>query len=164
MHNAGRWVRRTFGCELHQASGRYEQRCPVDLAHRRVGFSIEYVAKSIRCSICDSRIEDCDHIVRRDYDGRRCHRIIDEIDEILGVALVSRPAQPDARILSISIDTEELRAALPDAWQPGMPVSCDKCLHPCPGVQEVDLGMSRTEQRAPGDDGFTPSHSRVRLV
>ena len=139
MDDAGRWVRETFGCAVLQENGTYYRTCPVDLAHRRIGMSIEYIAKTIRCSICGRPTHECEHIAGRDYDGKRCGRIIEEIDEILGIALVSRPAQPDARLTKVSIDTKDLRSALPPQWRPGMPVSCDICLRACKGVVEVDL-------------------------
>jgi hypothetical protein len=163
MHAAGRWVRETFGCWLYQDERGYEERCPVALAHTRAGFSIEYVTKSIRCSVCGRQLETCDHIVGRVYGGQPCYRIIEEIDEVLGVALVSRPAQPDARIISMSIEVADLREALPDSWQPGMPVSCDKCVLPCPGIRELDLSEIREESAE-----YTPdskrAHGQERLV
>jgi hypothetical protein len=121
----------------------------VSLTHRPASsiarWSIEYIAKIIRCSICGRPTHECEHIAGRDYDGERCGRIIEEIDEILGVALVSRPAQPDARLTKVSIDTKDLRTALPPQWRPGMPVSCDICLRACKGVAEVDLTLLARE-------------------
>ena len=167
MDEAGRWVRETFGCELEQKDGRYYRTCPVDLAHRRIGMSVEFIAKSIKCSICGQLIQDCDHIAGRDYDDQRCGRIIDKIDEVIGVALVSRPAQPDARLTSISLDTEDLRRALPPQWKPWMPVSCDKCLDPCRGIEEVDLtalGAEQPESRPGSSEDRHPARGRVRLA
>jgi hypothetical protein len=108
-------------------------------------------------------MEDCEHIVGREYDGDLCGRIINNIDEVLGVALVSRPAQPDARIVSLSVTTQDLREALPAEWRPGTPVNCDKCLLECPGIHEVDFTAIHDEQ-TDSADGSELLHSRVRLA
>jgi hypothetical protein len=47
---------------------------------------------------------------------------------------VGRPAQPDALIQRMSIDTRHIAAALDDRFEPGVPVNCDRCLLPCDGV------------------------------
>lgn len=50
------------------------------------------------------------------------------IEPIGGVAIVSRPAQPDARIQVLAMTLDEPRPSLPNDWRPGMPVSCDRSL------------------------------------
>ena len=120
-------------CLLAHSDTGYAQECPVALAHNRVGMSIGYVVRSAECSICGQDPEDCIHIVGRAYNGEHCFRIIKQFD-LLEVSLVGRPAQPDARIESISVSNSEIREKLGSAFEPGVPVTCDMCLTPCPGV------------------------------
>ena len=138
LDEAGAFVRRTYGCRVHQEGTSYQQRCPVALAHNRIGFSPALVVREAACSICGEDPEDCPHVIGRLYNGERCYRILKKVD-IIEVSLVSRPAAPDARVRAISVSTEELRVALPPEWAPGMPVNCDRCLSPCDGVHEPDL-------------------------
>lgn len=120
-------------CHLAYGDDGYAQKCPVALAHNRVGMSIGYIVRSAECSICGLDPEDCAHIVGREYDGERCIRIIKQVD-LLEVSLVGRPAQPDARIESIGVSNSEIRNKLGSAFTPGIPVTCDICLTPCTGV------------------------------
>jgi hypothetical protein len=147
MHSSGRWVREAFGCSLHQEGEHYEQRCPVAVVHKRLGFSPEIMVREWHCSICNRPPEECDHIGGREYDGERCYRVITRAD-FVSVSIVNRPAQPEARLLALPLSVEELRRALPPEWSPGMPVNCDQCLLPCPGVEEVPIGL----HGAPPDD------------
>ena len=135
LDEAGSYVRRTFGCQLFQDGTRYEQRCPVALAHNRIGLSPGMIIRASECSICGQDPVTCPHITGRTYDGEFCARRITEAD-VLEVSLVSRPSQPDARIHAISIDNDELRERLPPEWEPGIPVNCDRCLLPCDGVHD----------------------------
>jgi hypothetical protein len=132
---AGRLARETFpdGCNLTFENGTYFQECPAALAHNRVGMSIGYLVREAACSICSEDPEDCSHIKGRMYDGERCFRIIKKLD-LLEVSLVGRPAQPDARIEKMSIETSRLRAGLGEAFEPGIGVTCDRCLSSCKGV------------------------------
>jgi hypothetical protein len=130
---AGHWVRTTFSCSLTQAGESYEITCPVALAHNRSGFSVGYVIKQAECSICGQDPEGCPHINGREYDGERCVRVVTEA-ELLEVSLVGAPRNPDARIESMSVSTQDLRAQLGPDWRPGMRVSCDRCLNECTGI------------------------------
>jgi hypothetical protein len=136
---AGEYVRRTFGCSLHWTGSGYEQRCPVAIAHKRIGVSPEIVLDGWDCTICGSDAETCEHIAGRVYDGEPCARSARGPMRVLGVAWVTRPDQPDARLTALPVSTEALRSAMPPEWQPGAPVSCDRCLLPCEGVEEFDL-------------------------
>jgi hypothetical protein len=138
LDRAGAFVRHTFGCFLHREGSEYSQRCPVALAHSRVGMSPAIIVRQAECSICGADPEECPHIGGRVYNGETCHRIITEA-EIIEVSLVTRPKQPDARINSMGVGIDELRKVLPAVWQAGMPVRCDRCLTPCDGVKEPDL-------------------------
>jgi hypothetical protein len=135
LDDAGAFVRRTFGCQLHQETTRYEQRCAVALAHHRVGLSPALIIRESECSICGSDPAACSHVTGRTYDGQFCARRIKRAD-VLEISLVSRPAQPDARIIARRVGHAELRQALGPRWQPGIPVSCDRCLRPCGGITE----------------------------
>jgi hypothetical protein len=160
----GRWTRDNLpeGCHLEWDGDRYYRTCPVDLSHTRVGFSITVVAKRV-CSICDGDISECLHLpgylyrvqggvtergtcricAQRDCSTHPASESFDvepiavinegEIDEI---SLVGRPRQPDARIHSQSVGTKELCDLLGNQFQPGMPVSCDKCLTSCGGLHD----------------------------
>ncbi len=130
---AGAFTRRTFGCWLHQEGTSYEQRCPVALAHNRVGMSLAAIIEKSECTVCHLAPEDCSHIAGRVYDGVFCARLITE-GRLLEISFVGRPAQPDARIERISVPVADLQQALGPRWVPRMDVSCDRCLSPCPGV------------------------------
>lgn len=163
MDAAGRWTCETFGCELEYTDGTYYRTCPVDLGHNRIGFSVGGVATRI-CSLCDLDISDCEHDPSQEYltpGGssplgycRVCmeqscteHRphlqyparpgsIITEmqLDEI---SVVSRPAQPDARIHRQEVTLGYLEDGLGDDFSPGVPVICERCLSACGGLIQM---------------------------
>jgi hypothetical protein len=133
LDQAGKFVRETYGCLLERVGTTYYETCPVTLAHVRLGFSVGVVVKARECSICGQDPEDCEHIKGVEYGGHMCSHRLTEL-ALTEVSLVARPAQPDARILRISVPIEELRTALGPGWSPGIEVSCDKCLTPCRGV------------------------------
>lgn len=140
LDSAGRQVRQIFGCHLGQQGSDYFQECPVALGHNRLGMSVGAVVNRVECSICGADPEDCEHITGRLYDGQRCGRNLCDF-EFTEVSIVRRPAFPDARIGSIGVSHESLRAELGPRWKPGTPVRCDRCLSDCDGVAEhPDLG------------------------
>lgn len=162
---AGGWVRRAFGCHLHREGETYSQQCPVALAHNRIGLSIGGVATRI-CSLCGKDLSDCEHqrgtayivpggteplgwcrvCLSKDGCGHPANEqyrvslvsIITEMD-LAEVSLVSKPANPEARLTSVSISTSELQDHLGDDFSPGQPVNCDRCLRPCAGLERPDL-------------------------
>jgi hypothetical protein len=136
LDEAGAFIRRTFGCELHRDGTSYSVTCPVALAHNRSGFSPSFIILEQECSICGKDPEDCPHIRGREYHGQTCYHIITKA-KLLHIAIVSRPANPSARIMSISVSHSELRKRCGTAFRPGMPVSCDRCLSPCRGIVEI---------------------------
>lgn len=142
---AGKYVRRTFGCTLHWTGSEYQQTCPVALAHTRIGVSPEIVFDGFDCTICDADAETCPHIAGRVYEGKTCWRRVRGPIQVLAIAWVNRPDQPDARLQSVPVELEKLRKALPPEWRPGMPVSCDRCLLPCEGLKEPDLSSLQDE-------------------
>lgn len=160
LDSAGRWVREEFGCWLARDGQTYSITCPVRLAHTRVGLSIGgRVHKT--CSLCGLDLSECEHVPDRDYlvpggtaDLGWCRvcltrepcehvptelyragvvSIIDQgdLDEI---SLVGKPAMPDARIHSQTVDLADLQRALGPEFEPGMDVSCDFCLTRCSGL------------------------------
>lgn len=135
---AGRFIRRTFGCHLFQEGLKYEQQCPIALAHSRVGLSPLILADEIKCSICGADPEVCSHVTGRYYEGQRCGHVITR-SKILEVSIVSRPANPDARFTAVQVALGDLRRDLGSDFMPGMRVSCDRCLSPCSGVHEANL-------------------------
>jgi hypothetical protein len=135
LDQAGHFIRRSFGCTLAFKDREYRQDCPVALAHNRIGMSIGAIVKKASCSICRRDPHDCSHITGRTYDGKRCVRVIEEA-ELLEVSLVDRPSMPDARILSMTIPNSQLQKVLGPKFRPGVPLSCDRCLSPCGGVND----------------------------
>lgn len=135
LDEAGALARTTTpnGCHLSYEEPTYFLRCPVALAHNRVAMSPTYFVHEANCSICEADIERCSHIPGMSYDGIVCHRIIKNF-EILDVFFVGNPAQPDARIQQISVETSRLAESLGAEFHPGVPVLCDRCLSPCDGV------------------------------
>jgi hypothetical protein len=143
---AGAFIRRTFGCRLHQSnSGSYEQRCPAALGHLRAGTSLGIIIRASECSICQQDPETCPHIKGRWYDGKFCSRRIKKF-EVFEVALVSKPVDPHARIQSFPIGSKQLRERLGPQFKPGMPVNCDICLKPCEGFIELPAKAGRKDE------------------
>lgn len=163
VHEIGRWTRIRFGCHLEFDGTTYFETCPIQMAHRRMGMSPAFVGTRI-CTICGQDLSECEHVRGRSYwvrgernsDGRCrvCHAadcrhrsdrlyrtgvgaIISNITEVREVSLVSRPAQPEARLTKISVSTEGLSRALGPAFRVGVRVSCDKCLGECWGFAEL---------------------------
>ena len=66
MHEIGWWTRQRFGCSIHFDGKRYEQRCQIDIAHKRFGFSVGYTATAI-CSICGEDVSECPHLPDKEY-------------------------------------------------------------------------------------------------
>jgi hypothetical protein len=190
MHDLGRWTRQTFGCSVSFDGKEYKQRCPIAIAHKRLGFSIAFVADRI-CSICGGDLSECPHLRHRAYwvrgglgpsgqcpvclSEQECsHRndhlyrvsvvsIIREIRELPSVSLVSRPAMPEARLTELPISNEDLVRSLGHRFRPGMPLSCDECLRPCKGFEELPADIG-TEPGANPSDGETPSPDRTDAV
>lgn len=174
LHKMGSWVCRTFECELTFAEGKYAQRCPVAIASKRLGFSPGFTA--VRwCSICDHDLSECPHMRDRLYwvrgglqgsrncpvcmedDGSCNHSpdrlyrapvvsIIKEFDEVREVSIVTNPAQPFARLIEIPVDTNKLRKHLGSGFAVGMPVNCNDCLRPYPGLPpHLELGSDKPD-------------------
>lgn len=172
MHELGRWVRETFGCTILFRNGRYEQRCPVDIAHKKMGMSIGFTAKRL-CSLCGEDISECPHMFETAYlvpggvgpSGRCPVCLSDSCTEhdpadtyrvsvvslvtdadVQEISLVARPKQPEARFLSIPLPTDDLHEFLGPGFVAGMPLSCDKCLSGCWGFTTLgppaDSGLS----------------------
>jgi hypothetical protein len=163
MDSYGKWVRKMFGCHLAYESGAYHQRCPVAIAHKRIGMSVGFTVRRRICSICREDWADCPHSPNELYDVpggldqaghcRVCSKenctkhlpgqtyrmppiaIVMEAD-LKEISFVAKPAYPDARPTSLPISTESLRAAHGPSFTPGAPVSCDRCLSPCEGIEE----------------------------
>ena len=164
LDEAGEWVRRTFGCHLSREGNTYKQTCPVALAHNRIGMSVGGVARRT-CSLCGGDVSECEHLPGTAYlvpggaaDLGWCRVCLKEscdhspdqeyrvsvvsiiremaIDE---VSIVSKPAHPEARFSAIGIPIADLVEALGDAFEPGVDVSCDRCLLPCDGLTRHEI-------------------------
>jgi hypothetical protein len=163
MDEAGGWVRRTFGCLLWRSGTEYRQRCPVALAHNRIGMSVGGTAVRV-CSLCGEDFSECEHMPGTAYmvpggdSGlgwcRVClqescdHKptqqyrvsviaIIKHMD-VQEISLVPKPAHPEARVLEMGILVSDLQQVLGDDFIPGSEVSCDRCLRPCDGLVKHD--------------------------
>jgi len=164
MHGLGRWVRETFDCTIHFSNGVYEQRCPVAIAHKRMGMSVGFTARRM-CSLCGEDISECLHLpgiaylvpggigpggccpvclseACADHDPAQTYRVsavskIVDMD-VHEISLVGRPRQPEARLLSIPLPTDDLRETLGPEFVVGMPLSCDKCLSGCSGFTTLE--------------------------
>lgn len=162
LHKYGTFRRENFPdrCRYFWDGQRYSRVCPVDIAHKRFGFSIGFTATR-RCSVCMEDLSECPHLPGRLYevvcesgpeepcsvchaDGCsehipgeryevRVHSVITDVDTLEEISLVSLPKQPDARLSSIPVDTHRLKEHLGSGFEPGMPVDCSKCLSPCRG-------------------------------
>ena len=123
LDEAGRWVRRTFGCHLKREGAQYSQACPVALGHDRIGLSVGGRASKRVCSLCGMDVSECEHLPGSAYlvpggtdDLGGCRvfgesecdhlptesyraslvSIIQEM-ELDEVSIVTRPAHPEAR-------------------------------------------------------------------
>ena len=187
MDNAGWWVRTTFGCQLGRAGSGYRQRCPVALAHNRIGLSVGGTAVRI-CSICGADFSECEHLPGMAYmvpGGpeplgwcRVCLKeacehepgqqyrvsVIARITEMSvdEVSLVPKPANPECRILEMSILTSDLLEALGSEFVPGSEVSCDRCLYECGGLIKHDPAgwMRRTGEIVSGPNIIIGNYQR----
>ena len=149
MDKAGAYIRRTFDCYLAYENGEYSQRCPLALAHNRIGMSPTMLIDKVECSICGQDPDDCEHIGGRMYNGERCLHKLSGIT-FVGVSLVSRPAQPDARFSEVPVSFRELKEQFGPRLERGIQVHCDRCLSRCDGVVEPfrDGGLKRWRDAA----------------
>ncbi|MGQ0804992.1 MAG: hypothetical protein ACT4PI_14170 [Actinomycetota bacterium] len=164
LDEAGRWVREMFGCWLEREDTTYARTCPADLAHNRIGLSPGMRNLVRECSVCGLDPRLCRHVTGKAYNAPRrligdrcnlcglatcqhvdgevgpvfCYHLITEVGTLDEVSLVSRPAQPMARLSRVTVPLADLTAELgPRGWVRGMDVSCDRCLTACHGVREV---------------------------
>jgi hypothetical protein len=163
VHEIGRWTRSNFGCPVPYRDGYYHQTCPASLIHLRAGLSIGSTSV-LRCSICGEDLSECFHVRGRTYwirggqstpngcsicrkkscDHREDHlyraRVIAIVisGKIHEISIVRRPANPSARFMDLPLGTEGLKDAIGEKFEPGMPLSCDKCILPCMGFRDFE--------------------------
>lgn len=171
LHRYGAYVRRNFahGCHLQWDGARYEHRCPVAIAHKRLGFSIGFVGDRL-CSICAEDVSECPHRLGRYYavEGglnaiERCRvcaakectvhlpgetyraraNVVITKGDIYEVSLVSKPVQPDARLTALPISNRDLQGSLGPRFSLGMRVSCDRCQNACAGFDTLPENLAR---------------------
>lgn len=65
--------------------------------------SVGIIVRKRLCSICGVQYGECNHLVGRPYMGQFCRTIVTEIDHVDHVALVSEPANKNARVVSFSV-------------------------------------------------------------
>jgi len=85
---------------------------------------------------------------------------------ILDVAIVDRPANPDARFMTLPVSLSELRADLDPSFRPGDEVSSDRCLSACSGLVEVSREALAGAVAAPasGEEGETVTIRGARIL
>lgn len=163
MDEAGAWVRSTFGCWVAKEGDAYRQTCPVALAHNRLGFSIGGSATRI-CSLCGDDLSECEHLPgvaymvpggsaglgwcrvcleeACDHNPEDLYRVsvvarIEELD-VSEISLVTKPANPEARLIRVDVPVSELQAEFGSDFVPGPAIRCDRCLSPCDGLIKHD--------------------------
>lgn len=164
LDEAGAEVRLTFGCYLVRDGKQYKQTCPVALGHNRIGLSVGGRAAKRVCSLCGRDVSECEHLpgtaylvpggptdlgwcrvclkTECDHVSTETYRvslvsIIQEMD-LDEVSVVTKPAHPEARIHAVSIPIDDLQQMLGSEFEPGMEVSCDRCLSDCGGLIRHD--------------------------
>ncbi|MEV7720631.1 hypothetical protein [Streptomyces sp. NPDC088184] len=179
MHKIGRWKRKNLSCRIPFSGNTYKQRCPVVIAHKKMGLSIGFTAIRF-CSICrqDLSSDACFHFRDRSYwtpggadsggpcrvcGGDSCdHRedtlyravVVGVISEAANmvlheVSIVRKPAQPEARFAEIPIGSDELAESLGPGFLAGVQVNCDKCLGGCWGFTELPAEVLSGEGEIP---------------
>jgi hypothetical protein len=156
-HNVAEFVGGRFGCYTKMSDGTYWDECPMTLMHLRLGMSLGYTSRRL-CSICHNDIDDCPHLLDHAYQvsieknhknvcsgcgWTNCSHIPGQVlvvspvaihDEInlREISFVSRPRDPLARPIGISLNTAKLSAAL-GRTPIGEELRCFRCLDPCSG-------------------------------
>jgi hypothetical protein len=124
-----------MGCELPYEEGSYQLKCPVALAHVRIGISIGAIIEESECSICGDDPDNCIHISGREYDGERCATVVMKA-RLEHAALVARPDFPDARVTAMPMPMDYIRSELGESFVPGTILFCDRCLSDCAGIAD----------------------------
>lgn len=155
LHRVGRVVHDEFGCQVTFRGNQYWKDCPVVLSHVPFGFSIGGSATK-RCSICGQDPLDCTHIRGKEYENVRCSKQFcgcnicfrEKCEHVAGefynkvqarhiitkmdldhVAIVSKPADPDACMTTISIDKQQILSEVDSLrleW--GQTAYCNHCV------------------------------------
>lgn len=153
--------RLSIQCALRWTGDRYENRCPIAIAHKRFGLSPEIVTSRIECSVCGQDISECPHLPGRKYRVRggvagsptgacrvcghnSCGHSPDATyittrmrvvkgGEVRGVTLVETPKQPEARLTAIPVSWAGLRSSPGPFFYSGQRIICDRCVASCQG-------------------------------
>jgi hypothetical protein len=145
----GRLIRqeRPEACRVAFEDQTYYQTCPIALSHNRIGLSPAFVIHASECSICRQDPWECPHVLGEEYDGEIAHVVITKAEPI-EVSFVSRPRQPDARIVKQSLSSSELAQELGPDFVPGDDVLCGRCLVTCSGVSDTfDRDVAQLSER-----------------
>lgn len=95
----GLWVRAWFYW-LRDTAGARDLLLNLDGGiYREVSIAWRY--RDDVCSICNAARHGCDHVPGRDYQGRLCHRVIDEVVDVLEGSLVYRGADAGACVTGL---------------------------------------------------------------
>lgn len=160
LHEIGLKKHNQFRCKIPFKDGEYWTECPVKLAHFPLPLGISMgAAISKVCSICGKEPLDCNHVKGKHYDQIKCIRLeygycniclMKECGHVEGqfydnvqavavvkdlkfdhVAMVSNPLEPDAGIMSIAIDRNEILRSLftkIHQFKWGDDLYCEHCL------------------------------------
>ena len=162
VHELGREALARFpaGCRLVWTGSRYEHQCPVELTHRRIGFSPGMIVRARECSVCGEDPSECEHRPGMTVEVRggpnstgrcpvcgkaECEHSPDEVFEVRPsvvitqaelqeISLVHRPLQPDARLTGIPVGRQAVEQSMGPHFQFGeQDVYCSQCSKPCQG-------------------------------
>ena len=126
----------TFGCIIPENDTHFLVSCPIWLKNTELGkrgLSIGGHYKKAVCSICKLEMldEKCLHQIGKEYKGKIC-QVIKTDFEMLHLALVDSPKDPENVIDQISYPKEELYSKLPDEQKNNveknnLPLYCNSC-------------------------------------
>lgn len=157
VHRAAFLRRGLFGCPITYREGQFWSDCSINISHLRLGMSVG-ITSDFHCSICDEKLEDCDHVMGQEYlvaaktnpqglcsicelptcshqQGERYAVAAQGVGREISlheVSMVSRPRYPLARITEMTRDLPQEYRSIGKA---GL-LHCDACLGPCRGFNE----------------------------
>lgn len=162
IHRAAFVRRGLFGCPILPRDDALWTDCAFKLSHVRIGLSAGLVS-DYDCSICDRRLEDCDHMTGRTYDkiaerdteGSCTVCQSTDCDHVIGtayptvacgigrkivaheVSMVARPKYPQARFTRMTVDLpSDVGTHLRRVAERGQ-LHCNECLGPCKGFNDM---------------------------
>lgn len=163
LHEASFLKRGLFGCRIEFEEDRFWTSCRCRLGHIRRGLSVGMISEFV-CTFCGKAIEDCEHVPGIAYEKTAsrteelgcticgavdCHHeegvsysvvATQEVKNAVlhEVSLVSKPRYPQARIVRMTLDVDQL--VTPEMSREMLikaDINCDDDLGPCRGMRTV---------------------------